>query len=94
MYWISAPSLVITYGFVLHGSGSQRISNSGEPLYTPTARGIHAPLDIDWDVLLSLCLRSLPRGTLEFSHELIGLQEDRDGMALSFQVSSLCTLPY
>ncbi|CAL8462484.1 g2017 [Coccomyxa elongata] len=66
-------------------SGSQRISNSGEPLYTPAARGIYTPLEVDGDVLLSLCLRSLPRGTLEFSHELIGLQEDRDGMALSFQ---------
>ncbi len=79
---------------LLHSSGSQRISNSGEPLYTPAARGIHTPLEVDGDVLLSLCLRSLPRGTLEFLHELIGLQEDRDGMALSFQVKSVYTLPH
>lgn len=66
-------------------SGSQRMSNSGELMYTPAARGIHTPLEVDGDILQSLCLRSLPRGTLEFLHELIALHEDRDGMALSFQ---------
>ena len=70
------------------------MSNGGEPMYTPAARGIHTPLEIDGNVLHSLCLRSLPRGTLEFSHELTALQEDRDGMALSFQVRLMYALPH
>lgn len=66
-------------------SGTQRISGSGEPLYTPASRGIHTVLEIDGAELCSLC-QALPRGVLELSHKLTELHEDSDGMALSFQV--------
>ncbi len=67
-------------------SGSQRTSNTGEPLYTPASRGIHTPLEVDGALLHSLCLQALPRGSVETSHQLTGLHEDRDGMGLTFQV--------
>ena len=67
-------------------SGSQRTSNTGESLYTPASRGIHTPLEVDGAMLHSLCLQALPRGTVETSHQLTELHEDRDGMVLSFQV--------
>ncbi|KAK9906900.1 hypothetical protein WJX75_009931 [Coccomyxa subellipsoidea] len=66
-------------------SGSQRTSNTGELLYTPASRGIHTPLEVDGAMLHSLCLQALPRGTVETSHQLTELHEDRDGMVLSFQ---------
>ncbi|EIE23994.1 hypothetical protein COCSUDRAFT_53180 [Coccomyxa subellipsoidea C-169] len=66
-------------------SGSQRTSNTGEPLYTPASRGIHTPLEVDGALLHSLCLQALPRGSVETSHQLTGLHEDRDGMGLTFQ---------